>query len=279
MIEKFIGISRNEALYIIKSANQALAHGKKPDGIGSGLVAVFSDDKVVLHGLNAVYDNFGECDMDDIYNIQQSLISKGVKVVPIIGYIDDIEQREYYKDVRIKHIPKNPNNILSGIFSRGGYILMQKAKGKEINQIDIASRSSISQKHYDKYVKDFIEIRKSGIFVDIYGPNIFYDKAEGFSFIDLRQRMEYTDISEVISDIFHGVCMMSYKKFKGIDENTGDEIKSANETIFRKLVKALDKQGYTIQDVDKGMINRFMYLSGLDENFLENSSFQENIEV
>jgi len=145
-----------------------------------------------------IYENYAILNSNNIFDAQEfkDIIStlndlkiKGVSVARILGYaITETNQKN------------NRSN---------GYIVQEKAKGNELLYcknvpIPISTSPSntksnrdyvieyckllrtIPQKHFDKYLSDYKAICDAKIKIDPLLTNLFYDKKDGFTFIDLN---------------------------------------------------------------------------------------------
>lgn len=149
-----------------------------------------------------------------------------------------------------------------------GYVMQEKAPGTVVfDDIDdssiqnyrnaITSFSNIPQIHFDKLVKDFVELMKQGLSIDTGNPaNFFYDKEKGFTFIDLQSfkgenllEDEYSRqaLSQNISSIFFD----KYNSSKTPD-NEFEQLTDNAQKLLMKLKVALEKIGVTEQEFRHG---------------------------
>ncbi len=121
--------------------------------------------------------------------------------------------------------------------------------------LEIERRAVGPQEHFDKLVKDCLDVRKFGIEIDPKPLNFFYDSNVGYTIIDV---IGYNDSSKIVSPYFTGyifgivygygkpVAMVDGDFFTGIPKEYSDRLRAAYKVLDTKIVRALRK--YKIQN-------------------------------
>lgn len=204
-----------------------------------------------------------EQELQQKIKIEKQLKEKGVNIVQTLEYqVEGMENRFGFKS---------------------GYVLQEKAGGqplhkKEVmqkmdnNEIDrvgteyINSLSSLQterQEFYDKFVSDWIDITKAGLKVDPSKTNNFYyEKGKKINFIDLDVGNRFKGDIEL--DIICGeiaVVLADGEKYYSSYLKKNPQIRTtANMSlspIFKKLTKAMVKQGLEKEQIKKILNGRF----------------------
>jgi len=229
-----------------------------------------------LHGdyailkTNHIDSNYTE--FEKIIKTLNNLKENGVGVARILGYVVTEEGKKDSKGRRYDN----------------GYILLERAKGKELseyinpmiafiesenntadNRKQVVDYSElilhIPQEHVDKYVKDFKAICDAKIKIDPTCNNLFYDDKVGFTFIDLNTSDDISlfdklDINERNSHRdFLKQLFKHVRNYNTRDIRTNKPIYTPNEekliinaglSFFEKLYNAALKIGITREDID-----------------------------
>ncbi len=254
LIEHFPYINEYFAKQLIFFANNMTTFNRS----GKHNDVIFFDNYVVLK--TKQYDSIVIKD-DEKFQTENNLFNKvikilhdlrnnGVNVVPILGYAC---------------IPEVHDKITYGL----GYVLQPKASGNEMyNEKFLTQKkyllsqtkvlANASQSHYDKFVADVLEILKTRLWVDhLHKDNFFYDKQNGFSFIDINKFLTKTEQAremKFIDRCFFSPCLnvLTDEMLLGFSENEFFELIGNNQKIFHKCKNAiLNKQIMSEIEINK----------------------------
>jgi len=146
-------------------------------------------------------------------------------------------------------------------------IVQPRAKGIEMweyknfgNKEYLAKRSgtfaNAPQGHFDKFVADFKEIVNAGLLIDVCGSeNFFYDKQNGFSFIDFDSIMSAEEKQQQ-SELLHKHCTLPafrtliQDKFAECEmsEDEFSQFILNNMATFIKCKRAIVKNGIATEE-------------------------------
>ncbi len=97
-------------------------------------------------------------------------------------YLWDMPYR-YSKLPQTANFPRILKTFVQGEYS---YIIMEKARWRQLDEIDINEMDLIPQHHYDKLISDMLRLQEAWMIIDpSKSSNFFYDKDIWFVFIDL----------------------------------------------------------------------------------------------
>lgn len=260
-IEKVFGIDRVTVQRLI-DATKDMTHKKTGDNRFQQTKVFLFDEYAVLKMQNINVRNVvtQDTDLKHLEMLTETLLalkSKGVNVVPILAFRSD---------------------------GGNGYIIQQRANGSELYDRERMSDkdyimervrllASVTQKHYDKFVADAIEIMSVGVLIDFMGKdNFFYHEATGFQFIDLNAHFDYvygiTDAKQPADTIAAWNCFLpcyfdtapNYRDTvsallsKVIDEERA-VLRGYNRIIFAKCKAAIYNNGIPDEMVDEIIAN------------------------
>jgi hypothetical protein len=179
----------------------------KPSKIGSGSLVYLIDEYAILeteeiNRRNVLTHDDDLAYLDELAKTLMDLSKKHVGTIPILGYYFDSKNNNEGKGFLIQERAKGEelyDDEIMKFFYTGWKQNNSESKNFK-NNVDpkkyILSRTSqvaeISQKHFDKFIKDILIILEQDILVDFKGKsNFFYDKDVGFQFIDLDSHTDY----------------------------------------------------------------------------------------
>ena len=243
--------------YIVELVKKV--EGRKPDAKGGNKQCYFIDGYALLKD-----PSIDDEELKQVAKIQIELKEKGVNICTTLGLVTLKED----KDKEFKR----------------GYVLQERAKGKpihksesriwsktkeEIEEIrnqymeELEQLKMEEQTFYDKFVSDWIEIKKSGLKIDPSKTgNFYYEVGKAISFIDLNlgakkdeninMRIVCNEIAVVLAD---GI---KYNNCQIVPENqVKKRINLALTQIFKKMSNSLEKQGMSKEEIIDVIKNRF----------------------
>lgn len=146
-----------------------------------------------------VYATIDAVRINDDMKLIDKLKSSGINVFEIRAYsldedefVDYIDEEEYQDgwivEQRAKghHIHEPSEVILIGNSDEvaQGYSDYFKALRKYAS--NMAEYANASQKHFDKFIRDYLTIEQTPLIVEPKVTNFYYDKEDGFSFVNLH---------------------------------------------------------------------------------------------
>lgn len=194
MQEKYLYIDKETARSILRDIE-----GMNPEKSGVNSRVYLTTEYAVLYLENMKVRNVTVPDsnldfLEQLANDLMKLYRQGTRVIPILGFCCDEESgRGYIIEPRAKGEELYHDEIMEKYYLRDDRVYQQGDRGE---QEYILARthfiSQIPQEHFDRLMEDMIALLDSDILIDFMGKsNFFYDKAEGFAFIDLNSHTDY----------------------------------------------------------------------------------------
>jgi len=236
--EKMIEVSINDLIEKVGKNSCATVHGRP---------ACYVFDNIVL----LKYDNYRLVESDILQTMEKMEVAQksGASFASILEY------------------------CISSTDERGkstGYIMQERAEGSAV--FDYTGESSLQnyrnaiisfaempQTHFDKLVKDFIELERLGVSIDVGNSgNFFYDKEKGFTFIDLKgcQGQNYLEDSDSRQALSQEICSIFFNQYYSAKTpvNEFEQVAENTKKLLTKLKTALEKVGVTEQEFRYGAI-------------------------
>lgn len=245
--------------------------------------AVLSTNRIMLR--NVVTRDADLYYFDALIETLLDMYRCGVSVVPILGYCYDPDStdgtgyifqkrakgRELYDDAVLAKFQIWAQPQLKNIYLQSGL-----SKSEEIEYLLSRTHeiSQVPQRHFNKFVSDMICILKEDILIDCFGTsNFFYDKDEGFQFIDLDSHNDYKygltnqkpNIEEVVSvygftpchyaadtKIF-SPCALDEQALLALTPSQRRSLAESNNEVFLKCKAALKENGISESVIDNSL--------------------------
>lgn len=128
--------------------------------------------------------------------------------------------------------------------------------------------SNENQEFYNKFISDWINIRKAGIEIDSSkGDNFFYEKNKGINFIDLTPMNRDVNIREILNSVLavlFNIRFFNFKKEKDFENKENmKKILDKISLISKKIMKSFIKEGLNINEI-KEVINKRLPILNLE---------------
>ena len=291
MEERFYHIDTQLARELIAKASAAPknASGQNSDVLISGDYVVLKGwERSGKRGNNICIKKIDVCPSDKtpfdvIIEKLYELNRQGVNVPRILGYDYDASGMSEFKSN-----VEDENSPVHAAYA-WGHVIMEKAAGQEMYDEKLINSdkeyalqrtqalAAAPQKHFDKFVEDYMAITKAGIHVDTeHRPNFFYDEQKGFSFIDLNGLIDDEQVEKRISgdshqnlgDFFFIPChrtldMWDMPSTKDLSPEEFEKLKNANKVIFEKCMNAVIAGGVaTKEEIKQYLYNTLRNFNG-----------------
>ncbi len=135
-----------------------------------------------------------------------------------------------------------------------------------------------SQKFYDKFVDDWLEIQNEKIKIDpSKTDNFYYQEGKGITFIDLEAVGSVEESEKSIETVCSEIAAVlsasnKYWNFIG-DESVSDIIKNSLSVVFTKLESSLEKKGMTLENI-RTILNSRCPAVGLGNSTIKNDKLE-----
>lgn len=245
--------------------------------------AVLSTNRIMLRNVTTRDEDLYY--FDELIETLWNLYQHGISVVPILGYCydpDSINGTGYIFQKRAKGQELFDDAVLAKfqIWAQSQlenlYLQSCLSKAEEIEYL--LSRtyeiSQIPQGHFNKFVSDMICILEKDILIDCFGrSNFFYDKDEGFQFIDLDAHNDYKygltnqkpDIEGIVSVCGFTPChyaadsqilsegALDEQALLALTPCQRSELAEANKKVLLKCIAALRENGISEAAINKSL--------------------------
>ncbi len=217
----------------------------------------YDDENILLYKNFTVPDE----EVDSYVQKVNSLIDKGIKTPRIKDYklVTLSPKSKYSKYVILEEKAPGCNIDHKGVYlsTKKSDIDFEQAALEYISYLDeyineISLRAEASVQMYIKLVQDYLAIVSTGLQIDPKPLNFFFDKEEGFTFIDINGGGK-DDLEKYLPRYILG-CTLSYglpslsidyKPYNYIDEERMAKLKEALSKIISKIAVALMSKGYS----------------------------------
>ncbi len=197
-------------------------------------VGVIGADDSQFSAINGGHRNKGIVSSDD-YTIIARDAEYGKKISKLIPLLEEAERRGANVATIVGRVIDEEHELI--------YEIQKTVPGKAINENNDEWLEATDEQ-IQKLIDDIKILRDVGLYVDIGGENVLYDKEQGFSFVDLAYKQrEYTtqDADRIVKRLF-----------KGYDK----EISNQASKMYERLNSLMSQQSTSSINAQTEAINR-----------------------